>query len=292
MARHRTTARAALCLLLLWAFSPTAGAAVPKRIVFPVVGKTTFYDDFGAPRGGRRHQGNDIMAARRAAVVAVEAGTVEKHTSSWAGDCMLYLRGRSGTLYVYVHLNNDLTRANDNRAADCRNGVAYARGLRNGQRVRAGELIAYVGNSGNADGSAPHLHFELHPGGGHAVSPYRWLMRARRVLFPAPAGTSEVTVALFGRWRLAEDALALRVGAVRVLGKWSGRPPARDVALGFGSDLVVDRRMETGDLVAATLATVEAGDRLVVWTKPFRPTLRTQLAPRLALQAARVRLYE
>lgn len=292
MARHRTTARAALCLLLLWAFSPTAGAAVPKRIVFPVVGKVSFYDDFGAPRGSRRHQGNDIMAARRAAVVAVEAGTVTKHTSSWGRDCMLYLRGRSGTLYVYVHLNNDVTLANDNRAANCRNGVAYARGLQNGQRVRAGQLIAFVGNSGNADGAAPHLHFELHPGGGRAVSPYRLLTRARRVLFPAPAGTSEVKVALFGRFRSAEDALALRVGAVRVLGKWYGRPPARNVALAYGTDLVVDRKTETGEVVAATLAAAEPGARVIVWTKPLRPTLRMQLAPRLALRAARIRLSE
>lgn len=291
MPRHRTTARAALFLLLLWALSPTANAAVPKRIVFPVVGKTTFTDDFGAPRGSRRHEGNDIMAPRRTAVVAVEAGVVTKHTSGWAGDCMLYLRGRSGTLYVYVHLNNDVTRANDNRAADCRNGVAYARGLRSRQRVRAGQLIAFVGNSGNADGAAPHLHFELHPGGGRAVSPYRWLTRARRLLFPAPAGTGEITVALFGRFRAADDALALRVGAVRVLGKWSGRPPARNVALEFGSDLVVDRRTETGELVATTLASVALGARVLVVTKPFSATLRMQLAPRLALQAARVRLY-
>jgi hypothetical protein len=292
MPRPRTTARAALFLLLLWALSPTAEAAVPKRIVFPVVGKVTFYDDFGAPRGSRRHQGNDLMAARRSAVVAVEAGTVEKHTSGWAGDCMLYLRGRSGTLYVYVHLNNDVTRANDNRAADCRNGVAYARGLRNGQRVRAGQLIAFVGNSGNADGAAPHLHFELHPSGGRAVSPYRWLTRARRLLFPAPPGRADETVALFGRFRSADDgALSLRVRAVRILGKWSGRPPARNVALAYGTDLVVDRRTETGDLVAAALASVEPGDRVVVWTKPFRPILRTQLGFRLALEAARVRLY-
>ena len=60
---------------------------------------------------------------------------------------MLYLDGRSGTTYLYIHLNNDLTDGNDNRGR-CVNGVAFPRGLHSGDRVAAGQLVGYVGDSG------------------------------------------------------------------------------------------------------------------------------------------------
>ena len=184
MLSHRTITP---LLLLVAAAILTAAAdargGVPARIDFPIVGHAHFADDFGNPRPGRKHQGNDIFARRRAPVVAVEAGTVEKWTRSASAGCMLYLHGRSGTTYQYVHLNNDLTRRNDNRGS-CVDGVAYAPGLHDGLHVRAGELLGYVGDSGDANGLSPHLHFELHPGDGTAVSPYRWLRRARHLAAP------------------------------------------------------------------------------------------------------------
>ncbi len=72
---HRTTARGVLFLLLLWVSAGTAQAGPPpERIIFPVVGKVTYQDDFGDARGQGGHQGNDIMAPRRALAVAAELG--------------------------------------------------------------------------------------------------------------------------------------------------------------------------------------------------------------------------
>lgn len=191
--RHRTIARVALALLLMWALTGTVQARAerversakppPHTIVFPIVGPATYENDFGDPRGQGSHQGNDMMTAWKAPLVAAEAGKVRIYTGSSRAGCMLYLYGSSGTTYLYIHLNNDLTAKNDNKGR-CKPGIAFAEGLKDGQRVRAGQLIGYAGDSGDANGVGHHLHFELHPGNRSAVSPYPWLKRANHVLFP------------------------------------------------------------------------------------------------------------
>src|SRR6185295_3689647 len=123
MTRHRTTARGLLVLLAMALATGSAAAyasseaVAPKvpQLIFPVVGKATYINDFGAPRGQGRHEGNDIMTTWRSPAVAVEAGKVKFHTTSARAGCMLYLDGVSGTTYVYIHLNNDLTAKNDNK---------------------------------------------------------------------------------------------------------------------------------------------------------------------------------
>lgn len=146
-------------------------------LVFPVVGPVSFRDDFGEPRSRWSHPGNDLLAAKRSKVLAVESGTVATWTRSASAGCMLYLYGASGTMYEYIHLNNDLGTGNDNRGG-CIAGVAWAPGLRDGDHVSAGQQIGFVGDSGDANGGPSHLHFEVHPGGGGAVSPYPWLVEA------------------------------------------------------------------------------------------------------------------
>jgi murein DD-endopeptidase MepM/ murein hydrolase activator NlpD len=182
---HRPTARSLLLALAAFAAlaAPAAakeaarGDGVPDQLIFPVIGKVAFTDDFGDARWQGGHPGNDILADRKAPVIAVEAGKIAFWTTSASAGCMLYLYGKSGTTYQYIHLNNDLTMRNDNRGS-CVPGTSYAPGLVDGQSVRAGELIGFVGDSGDADGIHPHLHFEIHPGGGRPVSPYAWLRRA------------------------------------------------------------------------------------------------------------------
>ena len=289
MVWHRTTARVLPLLLLLGVLPATAHAGEPpNRIIFPVVGKVTYQDDFGDARGQGGHQGNDIMAPRRALAVAAEGGRVEYHTTSWRAGCMLYLHGASGTTYLYIHLNNDLTRSNDNRGR-CVPGVAYAPRLRDGQRVRAGQLLGYVGDSGDADGISPHLHFEIHPNGGAAVSPYRWLRAARKVLFAAPGFRKQSRLTLVGNARSSEGGqVALTVRRVQ-MADGSRASVWRRVVLSTAPTVVVER-LVNGARRPSTLANVRVGERVAVTTAVFEPTLRMQLAPPGALVAERVLL--
>jgi murein DD-endopeptidase MepM/ murein hydrolase activator NlpD len=123
--------------------------------VCPVQGPHAFTDGFGDSRGRRRHQGNDIMAPRGTPVVASVAGTAKTHHSGLGG-ISYYLEGDDGNTYFGAHLDR----------------LSGASG-----RVAAGTILGFVGSSGNASVSAPHLHFEIHPGGGGAVNPFPTLSR-------------------------------------------------------------------------------------------------------------------
>jgi hypothetical protein len=285
MLRHRTTARALLFLLATWASAGTAQAAVPDRIIFPVVGQVTYQDDFGDPRGQGSHQGNDIMAARKAPAVAAEGGRVSFWTTSSRAGCMLYLYGRSGTTYLYIHLNNDLTMRNDNRAG-CKVGTAYAPGLQSGERVRAGQLVGYVGDSGDADGIQPHLHFELHPNGGSAVSPYSWLRRGRKLLFAVPKSVALVQLKLNAEYRWMRSYFQVRIRRVTTSTGWTGAV-TKNVALAVPPATLVERR--DGTEVTATSPTAGvSGERVTVWTTNVAPTLNAQLGRVGALSTARI----
>jgi peptidoglycan LD-endopeptidase LytH len=118
----------------------------------------SFVDSWGAARsGGRRHQGTDVMAPHGARVFAFVNGVVGRESSSTNGGIQLYLQGDNGVEYFYAHLSG------------------YAVGT--GTRVRAGQLVAYNGQTGNARYTAPHTHFEVHIGGS-PVNPYPYLKRA------------------------------------------------------------------------------------------------------------------
>jgi murein DD-endopeptidase MepM/ murein hydrolase activator NlpD len=113
----------------------------------------SYVDSWGAARsGGRSHQGTDVMAPHGARVFAFVNGVVSRESSSTNGGIQLYLQGDNGVEYFYAHLSG------------------YA--VSTGTRVRAGQLIAYNGQTGNARYTAPHVHFEVHPGGGAPVNPY------------------------------------------------------------------------------------------------------------------------
>ena len=276
MSRHRTTAAVLLVLLSTWALAGTAGAAVP-RLIFPVIGKTVYWDDFGAPRPSGGHQGNDIVADKRTPVVAVERGRVVKYTSSRNAGCMLYLHGRSGTTYMYIHLNNDLTLKNDNRGG-CRNGIAFAPGLVSNQRVRPGELIGFVGDSGDANGIMSHLHFEVHPNGGRAVSPYRHLRRGYRLLFARPGAGDFETMTFRVHGTVVSTALDLAPQRIRIritqlrLSNGTIVKPARDISLSVPPGAVLRRNVD-GIPAPLLLTDFRPGDRVIAWANEFPETL-------------------
>jgi peptidoglycan LD-endopeptidase LytH len=117
----------------------------------------SYVDTWGAARsGGHSHQGTDVMAPHGARVFAIVNGVVSRESTSANGGIQLYLQGDNGVEYFYAHLSG------------------YA--VSTGTRVRAGQLVAYNGQTGNARYTAPHVHFEVHLGGG-PVNPYPYLKR-------------------------------------------------------------------------------------------------------------------
>jgi hypothetical protein len=285
---RRTTALGILALVLLGVSSAPANAAVPP-LAFPVVGNVSFTNDYGAPRPGGWHQGNDIMARWRAPAIAAERGTVQLHTGSTLGTCMLYLRGASGYTYVYIHLNNDLTRRSED-SGGCKRGVAYAPGLSSGDWVRKGELVGYVGDSGDAENGMDHLHFEIRRGG-TPQNPYRHLLAARHALYPKPATLAEISLMLRGEIRsVTNERIEVAVKAIRMSNGWRIFY-SRRVTLALSAETVYERKSASGVVSQSSLSNVEPGQRVRVWTPNFVPTWRTQLAAPGVLAAKTVRVF-
>ena len=263
---------------------PTAPSQA-KRIIFPVFGPSTYGNDYGAPRAQGAHQGIDIMAARRAIAVAAEAGKVKFHTTSGNAGCMLYLYGASGTTYLYIHLNNDTTAKNDNRGK-CAPGTAYAPGLRSGARVAAGDIIGFVGDSGDANGIHPHLHFEVHSKDGAATNPFPYLRAARKLLYTARTG-SRVTLSMSGTL-LATDAgsLQVKVEGLRTSAGVRANRVGRSVVLAAPPSPAVEGA--TGTVLSIGMLAGALNQPVVVHTEPAGTTLAEKLGSPRALFLARV----
>lgn len=143
-------------------------------IVFPVAGPVVYWDGWGQCREidcSRLHIGVDIIGTRLQPILAAEdgviTGIVENHrTAGWG----VRLDGSSGWQYRYYHLNND-TPATDDGLVPAEWILAPGIGL--GSTVAAGQVIGWMGDSGNAETSVPHLHFEVHrPGAREPINPF------------------------------------------------------------------------------------------------------------------------
>lgn len=141
--------------LLILPASAADNHAAAIDLTFPVDGPTRYIDDYHTSRSRGAHGATDLMADHGQHVHAAVGGRVslinglDDRPPSWG--YAIHIDGDDGRTYVYLHLGRQ-----DGPARD-----AYAAGLRKGSRVERGEHIGYVGSSGNADPSAPHLHFEI-----------------------------------------------------------------------------------------------------------------------------------
>jgi murein DD-endopeptidase MepM/ murein hydrolase activator NlpD len=145
------------------AAAPEPGTGIPIRqppkvtpkltaggYVFPVYGPSSFVDSFGGPRSdvsGGWHHGDDIFAPLGAPVLAVASGTVFSVGWNKIGGNRLWVRDGQGNLFYYAHLS------------------AFTPLSINGNKVNAGDVLGFVGNTGDAQGTPTHLHFEIHPVG-------------------------------------------------------------------------------------------------------------------------------
>ena len=134
-----------------------------RPMMFPVLadaalGKATWSDTYLAPRsGGRLHEGQDLMGNKMLKLLAVVDGTIIELRHQSGGNS-LYLKGDDGWYYCYLHINND-DPGTDNGANQFK--YAFAPGIAIGKRVLKGDLLAYLGDSGNAEGTGAHCHFEI-----------------------------------------------------------------------------------------------------------------------------------
>ena len=297
MIASRTTARTILALALaifvtLVVRTAEAGPkATPQTIVFPVLAPTVYTDDFGAPRPGGAHQGIDMLAPKRALALAAEGGKIKFWKTSARAGCMLYLYGASGTTYYYIHLNNDLTKRNDNRGK-CAAGTAYAKGLKSGAKVTAGQVVGYVGDSGDANGLHPHLHFELHPNRGGAVDPYPWLQRAQHLLFAAPRG-SPFMLKLRGKVTVvSEDAIRLNATSVSAWPMAQHQSKLSKSLLVLVPETAIVQTVKKFGAPGAIvdIATARPGQSVELWTSAAPTTLKAERGDDLSLSASLVSL--
>ena len=119
-----------------------------QRYAFPVYGEADVADDFGAARADTgKHQGNDVFASFGAPVLAVADGTIHRVGTLPISGNRLWLHTDAGDAFFYAHLS------------------AFSPDARDGNRVKAGTVLGFTGNTGDAEPTPPHVHFEIHPGG-------------------------------------------------------------------------------------------------------------------------------
>lgn len=149
----------------------------PFELTFPQdVEQTSFHNDWGTRRsGGRRHRGTDLMSdGKMVEVYAIADGIVERIGEGRRSGRNVIIEHAAGWSSVYIHLNDDNVGTDDGSAPWY---LTLAPGIEEGVEVEAGQLIGWTGDSGNAEYTAPHTHFELHYNG-RAVNPYHYLAPA------------------------------------------------------------------------------------------------------------------
>lgn len=162
-------------VLAINAAAGSAALATESPIeVFPHLDESTNYvDDFGVFARDRIHMGIDMFSPKGTPVVAVADGFVSRMSKGTKAGFYIVLRHADGWESFYMHLDNDVGR-DDGKGGWA---TAFAEDVTAGSYVEAGTIIGYVGDSGNAESTRPHTHFELHRNG-RAVDPWPHVDRA------------------------------------------------------------------------------------------------------------------
>lgn len=168
--------------------APAAAAPEEPFVIFAAFPHPSedvgFSDSWGARRpGGRHHTGTDIISPRGTEIVAVADGVIEKLGHSRLSGFYIRIDHGNGWTTSYLHLNNDTPGTDDGRGGE---STAFHPTLSEGDTVRAGQVIGYVGDSGNAEHTLPHTHFEIEING-KKTNPYPFLTDAwnREHRFPS-----------------------------------------------------------------------------------------------------------
>lgn len=154
-----------------------AAPAETRSIFFPTETTVTFSDDFGDARSGHLHEANDLMGKKMMPLYSAIDGRVRNVVDPEASyGYAITLQDADGYTYHYLHVNNDTPGTDDDKG-----GIeyAYASGIVRGAYVTRGQLIGWMGDSGNAENVGPHLHFEIRLPDGTAIDPYPSLIAAR-----------------------------------------------------------------------------------------------------------------
>ncbi|MGI9611388.1 MAG: DUF4214 domain-containing protein [Acidimicrobiales bacterium] len=224
---------------------PTEEPAV-REMVFPVVGPVNYTDTWGACRGvrcSRSHKGADLFGPKLAPLVASADGVVTsvRRTAATTAGNKIIIEDDDGWRYVYFHLNNDTPGTDDGANPQ---GWIIADRLQVGDRVEAGDVVGYLGDSGNAERTPNHLHFELHKPNVGAINPTPSLdaaFDAGRVVPAALLASTAVGRAEHEPTIVAwYNALLGRPPSETELFAWSDR---FDVDLGDRNDLIADLTM-------------------------------------------------
>lgn len=185
-----------------------AAAQVIRPIEFPVNGQASYSDDYGDARsGGRIHEGIDVLASKMTPLIAAVDGEVSWLTETEQSyGWLLALRDFEGWTYQYLHINNDTPGTDDSLGG---RQYAFAPGIDRGVSVKKGQLVAWVGDSGNAENTGSHLHFEIHEPGGAPINPYQSLLHATRMGFYWPADETAASPTINVEKNLVTDPLQL-----------------------------------------------------------------------------------
>ncbi len=184
---------------IIYSIQPVNAVPINKvrNITFPVLGPSSYSNDYTAPRSNGLHRATDIIARKGQRIVAATSGTISYVAypqPSWG--YAVFITDDDGYSYNYLHLNNDVPGTDNGKGGGMH---AYAVDMMSGNRVVRGQHIGWIGDSGNAENTVPHLHFEIVAPDDTILNPYFSLKKANKIKAPKAYPKLENELMPYGR---------------------------------------------------------------------------------------------